>query len=68
MAKVELSYSDLESLLIAMACRNETLNIIRDALPVTTGGGRRDILAAMIKSNEELQKRLYNALVRESGR
>ena len=58
--KVELTRSEIESIMLAIACRNETLYDIMNALPEDSK--RRNILIALQRSNISINNKLYNAL------
>lgn len=61
--KIELSTPELESLVIAVTSRIETLTSIRDALPVNSQ--RRRILTQLIQSDTSLQSRLFSELSKD---
>ena len=58
--KVELTRSEIESIMLALACRNETLYDIMNALPEDSK--RRNILIALQRSNISISNKLYNVL------
>ena len=58
--KVELTRSEIESIMLALACRNETLYDIMNALPADSK--RRNILIALQRSNISINNKLYNVL------
>ena len=61
--KIELSMRELESLIIAVTSRIETLTSIRDALPLNSQRSR--ILTQLIQSDTSLQNRLFSELSKD---
>lgn len=58
--KIDFNPFEIESLIIAITSRIETLTAIRDALPADSR--RRSVLTQIIRSDVSLQARLYAEL------